>query len=126
MMIVSKNSLGQNFPQKIVLNNDTVWVFSVEQTQRLLDITLERNAFKGLSDSLKIDLSTCNSLTAFQREELRIKAQKEALYGSFIEQQLQVNKKLEKANTKSQNQTKAVKIILLITIGLAGGLLIVH
>ena len=58
-MIISLSTYAQNYPKRIVLGNDTVWVFSREQTLKLVNIAVQRNYYQELSDSLKLDLSRC-------------------------------------------------------------------
>ena len=89
MMIVSLNSLGQTYPHReILLNGDTTWVFSKAQTLQLVNITLERNAFKEISDSLKLDLERCE-FSSFKKDTLISQNnQKINLYSDFINQSL--------------------------------------
>lgn len=117
MMIVSANSLGQNYPRKTVLGNDTVWVFSKEQTLRLVQITLERNAFLELNDSLKLDLSRCELTSNKKTEEIGLLKQKETLYADFIDVQIKRNHEITREQTKVKRQFKVYRNITLVFSG---------
>ena len=119
MMIVSLNSLGQTYPHReILLNGDTTWVFSKAQTLQLVNITLERNAFKEISDSLKLDLERCE-FSSFKKDTLISQNnQKINLYSDFINQSLKAQTDLERKLNKADKRAKRTSRIVLIGLGM--------
>jgi len=124
MMIISLSTYAQNYPKRIVLGNDTVWVFSREQTLKLVNIAVQRNYYQELSDSLKLDLSRCEFKVNKQDTMISLLTDKNNLYSSYILQQVDIVKKLETKQDKTRKQIKIYKNITLISVGVLTGLYI--
>lgn len=117
MMIVSLSSLGQSYPKKVVLNNDTVWVFSPAQTLKMVEITLERNSLLDLKDSLQLDLSRCEFGSLKKTEQIGLLSQKNVLFSDYMVSQIQKTKDLENLQRKTSNQFKLYKGLTLVVGG---------
>ena len=117
MMIVSLTSYGQNYPRKAIIDGVPVWIFTPEQTLRMVEITLERNAFQEINDSLKLDLSRCEFTSQKKTEEIGLLNQKSTLYADFIEHQIKKNNELTNAQTKTSRQLKLFRNFSFVLIG---------
>lgn len=116
--------LRTELSKRIVLGNDTVWVFSREQTLKLVNIAVQRNYYQELSDSLKLDLSRCEFKVNKQDTMISLLTDKNNLYSSYILQQVDIVKKLETKQDKTRKQIKIYKNITLISVGVLTGLYI--
>ncbi len=117
MIVLSATSYAQNYPKKVILNNDTVWVFTPEQTLRLVEITLERNAFQELNDSLKLDLSRCEFTSGKKSEEINLLNQKNTIFIDFMDAQRRDTQRISKELNKNRRNFKIYRNLTLVFSG---------
>lgn len=124
LIAVNKSSLSQpseKYPRPVLIEGDTLWLFKPSQVLQVIGITLERNALRDIKDSLQLDLSRCEMGSAKKTEVITLQDQKIGLFTDYIDQQRQINNKLENQQARIERKTKIFKNFNLVFFGLLGG-----
>lgn len=124
LIAVNKSSLSQpseRYPRPVLIEGDTLWLFKPSQVLQVIGITLERNALREVKDSLELDLSRCEMGSAKKTEVIHLQDQKIGLFTDYIDQQREINKKLENQQARIERRTKVFKNFNLVFFGLLGG-----
>ena len=94
------------YPKVIVMNNDTLVLFSKDQVKQLAKTKIEYNMYKEFSDSCLINSSILEKKVGIQQEMIKILEQKDDNNETII---LNYNKMLSNSEKMNQDKDKIIK-----------------
>jgi len=128
MIAVSGKSYSQfsenpeSFPKKVLIEGKAYWALTPDQALKVVDLALERNFLLEKNDSLSLDLSRCEMGSAKKSEVIYLQDQKIDLFTGYIDQQREINKKLENQQARTDRRSRNFKNFNLVLFGLVGGI----
>ena len=122
----SASSYSQSvYPRAIVINGDTVVVFTTEQADSVLSICNQLDEERALNKSLEEEVDTCRKVVSQLEQKAELSSQDSTKQAALVSTRDDKISTLETANKKLQRKSKAVGVIVYISSALAAAFAII-